>query len=238
LKWVLTFILVFLYIESYMKIVIYTITDCPFSKAEKEYLTAKNLQFEEKNLETSKEFLTEMMSVSDDFAGVPFTIITKDDGTELKMKGFTKEDFEKELSAGSDTSASSAGSAASVKPAVPASVPVSSMIPPEAPKTDDLSNVMNTLSSMSSTQPSAMNGQGSAQMASADPGMAIPDMSDKSATSAASAEPAKSDTSAQSDISDKSAMPVPVADTITPSVPTTPAVPIAEAPQVPDFPQS
>lgn len=78
-----------------MKITVYTITDCLFSKQEKEYLTVNKLQYEEKNLETNKEFLTEMLAVSNNFAGTPVTKIEKDDGQIVVLKGFTKEEFDK-----------------------------------------------------------------------------------------------------------------------------------------------
>ncbi len=80
-----------------MKITIYTITDCQFSKQEKEYLTSHNLPFEEKNLETNKDFLTEMLAVSNNFAGTPVTKIEKDDGQTVVLKGFTEEEFNKTL---------------------------------------------------------------------------------------------------------------------------------------------
>ncbi|GIW64738.1 MAG: hypothetical protein KatS3mg092_0671 [Patescibacteria group bacterium] len=77
-----------------MKITIYTITDCQFSKQEKEYLKAHNLPYEEKNLETNKEFLTEMLAISNNFAGTPVTRVEKDDGVIRVFKGFTKEEFD------------------------------------------------------------------------------------------------------------------------------------------------
>lgn len=80
-----------------MVITIYTINDCPFCKKEKDYLTSHNLPFIEKNLESNREYLEEMMAVSDKFAGVPFTDINKDDGTRVKLKGFTKEEFDAAL---------------------------------------------------------------------------------------------------------------------------------------------
>src|SRR3989344_4902577 len=61
-----------------MKITIYTVNDCQFSKQEIDYLTSHQLQFEEKNLELNKEFLTEMLAISDNFAGTPVTKIEKD----------------------------------------------------------------------------------------------------------------------------------------------------------------
>jgi glutaredoxin len=81
-----------------MKVTIYTVTNCPFSKQEKDYLTSKNLTFEEKNLETNKDFITEMLAVSNNFAGTPVTKIEKDDGQISVIRGFTKEEFDKILS--------------------------------------------------------------------------------------------------------------------------------------------
>lgn len=77
-----------------MKITIYTIADCQFSKQEKEYLNANKLSFEEKDLETNKDFLTEMLAISNNFAGTPVTRVEKDDGTIAVLKGFTKEEFD------------------------------------------------------------------------------------------------------------------------------------------------
>jgi len=80
-----------------MKITIYTIADCLFCKQEKEYLNSHSLPFEEKSLEANKEFLTEMLAVSNNFAGTPVTKIEKEDGQISVLKGFTKEEFDKVL---------------------------------------------------------------------------------------------------------------------------------------------
>lgn len=80
-----------------MKITIYTIADCQFSKQEKEYLKSHSLPYDEKSLETNKEFLTEMLAISNNFAGTPVTKIEKDDGQISILKGFTKEEFDKVL---------------------------------------------------------------------------------------------------------------------------------------------
>ena len=77
-----------------MKITVYTTTDCQFSKQEREYLTNHNLTYEEKNLETNKDFLTEMLAVSTNFAGTPVTRVEKDDGTIAVLKGFTPAEFD------------------------------------------------------------------------------------------------------------------------------------------------
>ena len=80
-----------------MKITLYTVNDCQFSKQEKDYLTSHQLQFEEKNLELNKEFLTEMLAISDNFAGTPVTKIEKDDGQSVVLKGFTQTEFDEAL---------------------------------------------------------------------------------------------------------------------------------------------
>lgn len=80
-----------------MKITVYTTTECQFSKAEKDYLTANKLTFEEKNLDINKDFLQEMMTVGNNFAGTPVTRIEKDDGSIAVLKGFTKEEFDNTL---------------------------------------------------------------------------------------------------------------------------------------------
>jgi len=78
-----------------MKITIYTISGCPFSKEEKEYLQSKSIAFEEKNLETNREYLTEMLAASNNFAGTPVTKIEKDDGQVVVVKGFDKDELQK-----------------------------------------------------------------------------------------------------------------------------------------------
>lgn len=83
-----------------MKITVYTVTDCKFSAQEKEYLKSHNLPFVEKNLEKDREYLTEMLALSNNFAGTPVTRIEKDDGSTVVLKGFTQEEFDKELGFG------------------------------------------------------------------------------------------------------------------------------------------
>lgn len=81
-----------------MKITIYTTNTCEFSKKEKDFLTSHNLPYEEKNLETNREFLTEMLAVSNNFAGTPVTRIEKEDGQIMVLKGFTESEFVEALS--------------------------------------------------------------------------------------------------------------------------------------------
>ena len=105
-----------------MKITIYTIKDCAFSKQEKEYLTTNKLVFEEKDLETNKDFLTEMLAISNNFAGTPVTRVEKDDGTIAVLKGFTKEEFDTTFGFASPEPNAEAGS--TTPPVAPTEAPV------------------------------------------------------------------------------------------------------------------
>ncbi len=126
-----------------MKIIVYTITECQFSKQEKEYLAAHSLAFEEKNLETNREFLTEMLTISNNFAGTPVTKIEKEDGSIVVLKGFTKTDFDKALgfeekkeeSAKTPEAkpAENAPAAPAAQPAVPAPDAAPARVPVAAP---------------------------------------------------------------------------------------------------------
>jgi glutaredoxin len=121
------------------KITVYTISSCPFSEQEKNYLKANNLSFEEKNLETNREFLTEMLAVSNNFAGTPLTKIEKEDGQISVLKGFTKEEFDKELGltqAKPEPEVTMVNAGVKVPPAAPAPAPPvapSPVVPPVAP---------------------------------------------------------------------------------------------------------
>jgi len=77
-----------------MKITVYTIKACIFSKQEKDYLDINKLQYEEKDLEQNKEYLTEMITISNNFSATPVTQIKKDDGSITVLKGFKKEKFD------------------------------------------------------------------------------------------------------------------------------------------------
>lgn len=97
-----------------MKITVYTIPDCPFCKQTKDYLTAKGLPFDEKDVLNNKDFLAEMLQKSQNFAGVPFTLI-EDGGASTPLKGFTASEFDEALSkvGGADTGAAAAMPSAS-----------------------------------------------------------------------------------------------------------------------------
>ncbi len=104
-----------------MKITVYTTPECAFSASEKAYLQSRNLQFEEKNVKSSEAILTEMLKVGNNFAGTPVTKIVKDDGTEVVLKGFTKEEFDEALALSKEKDGSKEPDVNFVPPVVPAS---------------------------------------------------------------------------------------------------------------------
>lgn len=72
-----------------MKIKIYSTTTCPFCKMEKSYLDSKNIQYDNIFVDQNDEAAQEMINISGQM-GVPFTVITKDDGTKTTILGFDK----------------------------------------------------------------------------------------------------------------------------------------------------
>lgn len=77
-------------------VVVYTIENCPFCKAEKDYLTAHAIPFEEKRVDSNEANLKEMLALSDNFAGVPVTHL-KGESSQRVVKGFTEAEFAQEL---------------------------------------------------------------------------------------------------------------------------------------------
>ena len=72
------------------KILVYTTTTCPFCKMQKDYFNSKNIAFSEILVDENPSEAQKMIELSGQL-GVPFTVITKDDGTVEKILGFDKE---------------------------------------------------------------------------------------------------------------------------------------------------
>lgn len=73
-----------------MNFTIYSTTTCPYCKMLKDYLASKNIVFVEKLVDQDESAKTEMVGVSNGFLGVPFSVITKDNGEVVTMIGFDK----------------------------------------------------------------------------------------------------------------------------------------------------
>ncbi len=73
-----------------VKVTIYTTTTCPYCKMEKEYLDAKGVKYETVVIDHDKKAAQEMLEKSGQL-GVPFTVITKEDGHSESILGFDRE---------------------------------------------------------------------------------------------------------------------------------------------------
>ena len=80
-----------------MNYTIYSTTTCPYCKMLKDYLIVKNVVFVEKLVDQDESARNEMIAESGGFLGVPFSVITKDDGTKETIIGFDKGKLEKVL---------------------------------------------------------------------------------------------------------------------------------------------
>ena len=80
-----------------MNYTIYSTTTCPYCKMLKDYLISKNVVFVEKLVDQDESARNEMVVESGGFLGVPFSVITKDDGTKETIIGFDKGKLEKVL---------------------------------------------------------------------------------------------------------------------------------------------
>jgi len=70
-----------------MQVKIYTTTTCPYCKMEKAYLDSQDIKYDNTFVDDDQEAAEKMIKESGQM-GVPFTEITKDDGTMVKILGF------------------------------------------------------------------------------------------------------------------------------------------------------
>lgn len=72
-----------------MHIKIYSTDWCGFCKAEKRFLSDHGLAYDEVNIEADEAEAEAMLKLSGQ-TGVPFTVITKADGTAINILGFDR----------------------------------------------------------------------------------------------------------------------------------------------------
>lgn len=80
-----------------LKIKVYTTTTCPYCQSLKAFLEEREVAFEEAVVDQDPAKLEEMRAVSEGFSGVPFIVVTQDDGSVVKIKGFNREKLEEVL---------------------------------------------------------------------------------------------------------------------------------------------
>jgi len=79
------------------RIKIFSTTTCPYCKMLKSYLTDHGISYEEALVDKDHQALHEMEEESDGFTGVPFTIITKENGEKIKIEGFDRQQVDQAL---------------------------------------------------------------------------------------------------------------------------------------------
>ncbi|MFC1625899.1 glutaredoxin family protein [Patescibacteria group bacterium] len=73
-----------------MKVTVYSTTTCPYCKMLKEYLEEKGVDYDEKLVDQDDTAKEQMQGVSGGFLGVPFVVVTKEDGSKHTILGFDK----------------------------------------------------------------------------------------------------------------------------------------------------
>lgn len=84
-----------------MQTTIYSTTACPYCQMLKDYLKEKEIPFVEKLVDVDEKVKEEMQQVSGGFLGVPFTLISFEDGRKETVVGFDKGRLDSLLGIGS-----------------------------------------------------------------------------------------------------------------------------------------
>ena len=80
--------------EEEMQVTIYTTTTCPYCQMLKNYLDERKIDYVEKLVDQDEVSRKEMEQKSGGYLGVPFSVVTRDSGEEIKIVGFDKTLFE------------------------------------------------------------------------------------------------------------------------------------------------
>jgi glutaredoxin len=78
------------------KVKVFTTSTCPYCKMEKEFLDAKGIKYEVEVVDHDVAKAQELMAASGQL-GVPFTVITQEDGRESTVLGFDEAEIAKQL---------------------------------------------------------------------------------------------------------------------------------------------
>ncbi len=80
-----------------MTITMYSTTTCTTCTGLGNWLNQNGFEYTKKMADTNPETMAEFMAVNDGMIGVPFTIITNDAGTEIKISGYDRKAFKTAL---------------------------------------------------------------------------------------------------------------------------------------------
>lgn len=71
-----------------MNITVYSTTTCSTCHILTQWLDKQGLTYVKKNTDEDPAAMAEFMAVNDGMIGVPFTVITQDDGSQVKFSGY------------------------------------------------------------------------------------------------------------------------------------------------------
>lgn len=80
-----------------MNVTIYSTTTCATCHLVTSWLDKNQIPFTKKNTDIDEAAMDEFMTVNDGMIGVPFTVITADDGAQTKIMGFDQAKFKTAL---------------------------------------------------------------------------------------------------------------------------------------------
>ena len=80
-----------------MQITIYSTTTCTTCVGLEKWLAQEGFTYEKRMADTDPAIMAEFMSVNDGMIGVPFTVITNDDGLVIKISGYDRKQFKEVL---------------------------------------------------------------------------------------------------------------------------------------------
>lgn len=80
-----------------MNVTIYSTTTCATCHLVTNWLDKNQTEYTKKNTDVDEAAMDEFMTVNDGMIGVPFTVITADDGTQTKIMGFDQGRFKQAL---------------------------------------------------------------------------------------------------------------------------------------------
>lgn len=82
---------------NYMDITIYSTSICAACETLTRWLSKNNIKYVKKITDADPSIMMEFMSVNNGMIGVPFTVISKEDGSEIKISGFDQKKFKEVL---------------------------------------------------------------------------------------------------------------------------------------------
>ncbi len=80
-----------------MSITIYSTTICAACHSLTQWLDKMDQTYTKRITDADPEAMNDFMSVNDGMIGVPFSVVTKDDGSVVKISGFDQKKFKEAL---------------------------------------------------------------------------------------------------------------------------------------------